>query len=83
MRVPRVKLGIESEPVGPGSSVSTLSDPEALALLAVANLIGGFAHVFHSGNGVRWWLGAVEDEPGVCGCAQHAALPTPRPTQRL
>jgi hypothetical protein len=64
VRVPRVKLGIESEPVGPGSSVSTLSDPEALALLAVANLIGGFAHVFHSGNGVRWWLGAVEDEPG-------------------
>ena len=35
--VPTVKLGIESEPVGPGASVSTLDDPEALALLAAGS----------------------------------------------
>ncbi len=62
--IPDKRVGIESEPVGPGASVNTLDNPEALALLAAANFMGGFAYVFHSGSGVRQWLGRIDDEPG-------------------
>lgn len=62
--IPQKRVGIESEPVGPGSSGLSLESPEALALLAAANFIGGFAHVFHSGYGVRHWLGTIEAQPG-------------------
>ena len=64
VEIPHKRLGIESEPVGPGASVNTLDGEEALALLAVANLMGGFAYVYHSARGVRWWLGPIEQQPG-------------------
>jgi len=62
--IPDKRLGIESEPVGPGASVNTLDGEEALALLAVANFVGGFAFVYHSARGVRWWHGPIEQQPG-------------------
>jgi hypothetical protein len=64
VEIPTKRLGIESEPVGPGASVNTLDGKEALALLAVANFMGGFAHVYHSARGVRRWEGPIEQQPG-------------------
>ena len=44
--------------------MNTLDGEEALALLAVANFMGGFAYVYHSARGVRWWEGPIEQQPG-------------------
>lgn len=74
--IPDKRVGIESEPVGPGASVQTLNDPEALALLAAANFTGGFAFVFHSDVGVRSWIGAVDAAPGFFAVPKvHTYLP--------
>jgi hypothetical protein len=44
---------ISGEPIGPGSSVATESDPEKLAMNAVHTwLCGGCAHVVHFGAGI-------------------------------
>jgi hypothetical protein len=64
VEIPAKRVGIESEPVGPGASVNTLDGEEALALLAVANMMGGFAYVYHSSCGVRWWDGPIQQQPG-------------------
>ena len=63
--IPDRRVGLESEPVGPGASGTSLDDPEAIALLAAANFAGGFGFTFHSSAGVRAWLGETIDEmPG-------------------
>jgi len=77
--IPDKRAGMESEPVGPGASVNTLDDPEALSLLAAANFMGGFAYVFHSGSGVRHWINStsIDQEPGFSGVARvYSYLPT-------
>ena len=77
--IPTKRLGIESEPIGPRSSVESMTNPEALAMVTAANFTGGFAHVFHSGSGVRHWFHgrSIDQEPGFLECANvYKYLPT-------
>jgi hypothetical protein len=75
--IPDKRVGVESEPVGPGASGNSLDGPEAIALLAAANFTGGFAFTFHSSAGVRAWLGETIDEmPGFAAVPRvHRYLP--------
>lgn len=75
--IPERRVGLESEPVGPGASGTSLDDPEAIALLAAANFAGGFGFTFHSSAGVRGWLGeAIDEMAGFAAVPQvHGYLP--------
>jgi hypothetical protein len=71
--IPDRRVGLESEPGGPGASGTSFDDPEAIALLAAANFAGGFGFTFHSSAGVRAWLGATVDEmPGFAAVPRVA-----------
>jgi hypothetical protein len=64
--IPDNQLCVESEPGGPATPyndpvMGPLNNPEAVALLAVANFIGDCAFVYHSTPGVRIWLGTTID----------------------
>lgn len=59
--VPR--LGWQGEPIGPGSSVGTTSDPEELGLLAAISLLSRQAWTYMSGHGV-FWDGPLDGQPG-------------------
>ena len=74
---PGMPVASNNEPIGPGSSVNTESDPTRLAAAAVSTWISGLPfHVFHSGSGVRGDT-AIADEPAATAFASLDAIVPP------
>ena len=78
---PRLRLGIQGEPTGPGELVSVTDnkdelDDNTLAALALMALMSRQAWVYMSGHGVVW-RGPLESQPGFYAVPQAVAwLPT-------
>jgi len=75
---PRLRLGVQSEPTGPGELVSVTEnqhelDDHVLAAMAVVSLMARQAWVYMSGHGVSW-QGPLEQQPGFWAVPQAVAL---------